>query len=763
MLAIIGSTQRTALDSPQAEQWLKDDPEGDSPKRTVPSSRFRVAPSTCAADNRRSEKYLCTHTMAGFARLFNPEGIAVIGASADPTRAGGQTIDALKRHGFRGGVYPINPKYDEIAGYRCYPSLKDLDQPCDIAVIALPAAHVAEMVTQCGACRIPYGVVLGGGFREVGAEGLAREQAMVAAARAGGVRLIGPNCLGLVNVPLKAYAAFGSLTREPDLQPGPVSAVIQSGGFGNSLVIRCALAGVGFQTVVTSGNEADISAPELIEAYVEDPNTKIILTYLEGISDGRRFVAAAQRALAAGKPIIAWKAGNTRQGSRAAASHTANLTGSYDVFRAAFRQCGVIEVHDVDEAADFALCLMAGRRPKGRNVAVMGGSGGSAVVFADTADKVRLSLAQPSAETMAILRANLPSVASLENPIDYAAGFPRPGDEPKLQATLDAVLADDNIHQLGLLYATVLGNTLKMSAAVLAEAAAKSDKPVLAFSVQPQEISPAGHAILKAAGIPTLPSPARVARAMGMLADYAEALARSGREEPLPPATPSVDLPAGAATLDERESKQLIAQFGVPVTRDVLIAAERIAEPAQGIAFPVAAKVLSRDIAHKSDIGAVKLGVRDAQELAAVAADLIAKARGACPEAKIAGVLACEMVYDALETIVGVVNDPVFGPVVALGMGGIFAEATRDVTFRLAPFGIDTAREMIVELRGHKLFEALRGKPARDTEALAQTLSRVSTMAWTLRERIAEVDINPLLVRSRGQGVVAADALVILR
>lgn len=703
--------------------------------------------------------------MAGFERLFNPRGIAVIGASADPTRAGGQTIDALKRHGYRGGVYPINPKYDEIAGYRCYPSLEALDRPCDIAVIALPAAHVPEMVKQCGDCRIPYGIVLGGGFREVGPEGLAREQAMVAAAREGGVRLIGPNCLGIVNVPTKAYAAFGSLTREPDLQPGPVSAVIQSGGFGNSLVIRCALAGVGFQTVVTSGNEADISAPELIEAYVDDPNTKIILTYLEGISDGQRFVAAARRALAAGKPIIAWKAGNTKQGSRAAASHTANLTGSYDVFRAAFRQCGVIEVHDVDEAADFALCLMAGRRPKGRNVAVMGGSGGSAVVFADTADEVRLSLAQPCAETMAVLRANLPSVASLENPIDYAAGFPRPGDEPKLLATLDAVLADDNIHQLGLLYATVLGSTLKMSAAVLAEAAAKSDKPILAFSVQPHEFAPEGHDILKAAGIPSLPSPARVARAMGMMADYVEAQARSRHAERIPaaPALTGLDLPAGSVTLDERESKQVIARFGVPVTRDVLVPTERGAEPPRIAAFPVAAKVLSRDIAHKTDIGAVKLDVRSPEELASVAADLVAKARRACPDAKISGVLACEMIYDALETIVGVVNDPVFGPVVALGLGGIFAESMRDVTFRLAPFGIETATEMIAELRGRQLFEASRGRPARDTQALAETLTRVSVMAWMLRERVAEVDINPLLVRVEGQGVVAADALVVLR
>lgn len=703
--------------------------------------------------------------MAAFERLFNPRGIAVIGASADSTRAGGQTVDALKRHGYGGGVYPINPKYDEIAGYRCYPTLQALDRICDVAVIALPAAHVAEMVTQCGACGIPYAIVLGGGFREMGPEGAAREQAMVAAARAGGVRLIGPNCLGLVNVATKAYAAFGSLTREPNLQPGPVSAVIQSGGFGNSLVIRCALAGVGFQTVVTSGNEADISAPELIEAYVDDPNTRIILTYLEGITDGPRFVAAARRALAAGKPIIAWKAGNTQQGSKAAASHTANLTGSYDVFRAAFRQCGVIEVHDVDEAADFALCLMAGRMPKGRNVAVMGGSGGSAVVFADTADEVKLTLAPPSDATMKVLRANLPAVASLDNPIDYAAGFPRPGDEPKLLATLDAVLADDNIHQLGMLYATVLGRTLEVSAEVLAQAAAKSDKPILAFSVQPHEFAPKGHDILKAAGIPSLPSPARVARAMGMLADYAQARALSASPEAVPdaPSPAEFDLPTGAVTLDERESKALIARFGVPVTRDVMLAAGQLDHCVSDACFPVAAKVLSRDIAHKTDIGAVRLDVRDATELARVAHELVARARSACPDAKITGVLACEMVYDALETIVGVVNDAVFGPVVVLGLGGIFAESVRDVTFRLAPFGHVTAREMIDDLRGRKLFEAARGKPARDVDALASTLSRVSVMAWNLRERIDEVDINPLLVREHGRGVVAADALVVLR
>lgn len=703
--------------------------------------------------------------MSAFERLFDPRGIAVIGASADPSRAGGQTVHALASRGFRGEVFPVNPKYTEIGGYACYASVERIDRTCDVAVIALPAAQVPATIAQCAERGIPYAVVLGGGFRETGAEGEARERAMLAVARQHGIRLIGPNCLGLVNVHKRVFAAFGSLTREPELRPGAVSAVIQSGGFGNSLVIRCGLAGVGFRYVVASGNEADITAPELIDAYVEDPETRAILLYLEGLRDGRAFIAAARRALAAGKPIIAWKAGNSRQGARAAASHTANLTGSHDVFRAAFRQCGVIEVHDVDEAADFALCLLAGRLPAGRNVAVMGGSGGSAVVFSDTADAVGLTLAPPAEATMKVLRECLPDIASLENPIDYAAGFPRPGDELKLQRTLEAVLADPNIHQLGLLYATVIGDTLTLASKMLAQAAANSTKPVLAFSVMPAEIAGEGRSILDGARIPVLPSPARVARAMGMLADYAQALERREPtdEIPAPPDLPTLRLPDGAVSLDERESKALVSLFGVPVTRDVLLPPDRLTGAVVGLHFPVAAKVLSRDIAHKTEIGGVRLGIVDASALSAAAAEVIANARQGRPDARISGVLACEMVSGGIETIVGVVNDPAFGPVVALGLGGVFAETLHDVSFRVAPFGLESALAMIDELRSRELFSGVRGRSASDVDALAQALARVSMMAWMLRERVAEIDINPLLVLAQGQGVIAADALIVLR
>jgi acetyltransferase len=324
------------------------------------------------------------------------------------------------------------------------------------------------------------------------------------------------------------------------------------------------------------------------------------------------------------------------------------------------------------------------------------------------------------------------------------------------------VLADPNIHQLGLLYATVLGRTLELGASVLAEAAARSDKPVLAFSVMPPELAGIGCEILRKARIPVRPSPARVARAMGMLADYSEALAQRDRSDAMTALSdlPADQLPPGAGTLDERESKAFAALCGIPVTRDAFFSP---GQAVVGLRFPLAVKAVSRDIAHKTDIGAVRLGICDAAALAAAAREVLANARKARPDARLSGVLACEMIDDGLETIVGVVNDPVFGPVVALGLGGVFTESMRDVTFRIAPFGIDTARRMIGELRAAALFEGVRGQPPRDVDALAATLARVSTMAWLLRDRIAEIDLNPLFVRPRGCGVVAADALIVLR
>ncbi len=701
--------------------------------------------------------------MNSFTRLFNPLGVAVVGATADTNRAGGQALYALTQYGYAGGVLPVNPNYDKLGKHRCYRGITEIDQPCDVAVVAVPAQHVPGVIEQCGNHGIPFAVVLGGGFREAGPEGVANEERMLAAARKGGVRLIGPNCLGFVNIHQRVYAGFGSITKPPDLKPGPVSAVIQSGGFGNSLVIQTAVAGVGFRYVVASGNESDIKAPELINAFVDDPETKVILAYLEGVADGRALMAAARRALAAGKPVIVLKSGNTQQGLRAAASHTANLTSSYDVFRAALKQCGVIEVRDTHEAADYAQCFATGRLARGRNVVVMGGSGGSAVAFSDAADEVGLKLTPLSTQTMAVLRENLPSVASLENPVDYAAGFTTDANAPRFVRAIDAILADPDVHQVGVLLATSTGRTMYNGVAGVAQALKKTDKPVMLFCSIPYDVAPEGFDLIAAEKIPMQPSPRRVAYAMATLADFSDALERRERLASPPHVTPRPlpSLPAGAATLDENQSKNVLRAFGVPVTNDQLLV-PGAAVPAN-VMYPVAVKVVSRDIAHKSDIGGVRLNVPDATQLEKAVTEVLANAKRAAPQANIAGVLVSEMISDGLETIVGVVNDPCFGPVVAFGLGGILAETIRDVTYRVAPFDKVEAHAMVRDIRGAKLFDGVRGQPARDVDALAELLMAVSEMAWLLRDRLAEMDINPVLVRPAGKGVVAADALIVLR
>ena len=697
-------------------------------------------------------------------RLLNPAGIAVIGASADAARPGGQTVAALRQQGYRGGVFPVNPKYPEIGGYKCYASLSDVDGECDLAVIALPATQAAQAIAQCAARSVPYAIVLGGGFRESGEEGAALERTMLDTARKGRVRVVGPNCLGLVNVHSRAYACFGSLTRPPTLEPGGVSVLLQSASFGMSVVVQCAAEGVGFRYVVTSGNEADLSAPELIDAYIADPETRVILAYLEGVNDGRAFMSTAQRALAAGKPLVVLKAGNTEQGRRAAESHTANLTGDYDIYRAAFRQCGVVEVTDVHEAVDLTRCLVGERLPKGRRVVVIGGSGGAAAMFSDKADELGLTMPALAPQTVDVLSKTLPRLSSLKNPVDYTAGYPREAPDLDFERAFQALADDPGSDQVAVMFAAAGRNQLEYGARVLAAVVAHTDKPIVAFSGMTEAL--AGNALkaFREAGIPALASPKRVAVAMAKLADYAHARQRA--REPHAASgkvftAPSVTAETGA--LDEHTSKRLLADIGVRVTRDRLLTLEPDAAACADLPYPVVLKIVSRDILHKTDVGGVKLDVRDADALQAAAAEIATSVRRGAPDARLEGLLACEMVPDGLETIAGVVNDPGFGPVVVFGLGGIFTEVLHDVTYRVAPFGLDEAKSMIAELRGAALFGGVRGQPPRDVDALADALVRLSQLAWHLRDRLAELDINPLLVLPAGRGVVAADALAVVR
>jgi acyl-CoA synthetase (NDP forming) len=694
-----------------------------------------------------------------FERLFHPRGIAIIGASADLGRISGQPIKALKGAGYTGGIFPVNPKYPELHGLTCFPDAASIERPCDLAIVAVPAVAVAAAIRDCGKAHIPFAIVLTAGFREAGADGRKLEDELKRAIAESGVRVVGPNCQGVLSLQDRVWAAFGSVADETDFRPGSVSCAFQSGGFGYGIVNLAEAQGLGFRYCVSSGNETDIDMPELLSAFLDDPGTSIAFAYLEGTPDARRLLDVGRKSLATGKPVLVWKAATTDAGIKAAASHTANMTGSADLYHAALRQAGLIEVDDVEPIVDIAKVFAQGRLPKGNAVGVLSISGGSSIVYADAAVRGGLTLPSFSEATLAALRKVVPAFASPENPADVTAAFFN--DMRVLTAALEVVLADPNIDQLSILLASVSGPVAGRACEAIAAAAAASDKPVhVAWSGRQAKSAEAVEA-LTGAGVPFLTTPVRLARAAAALARFAadrrRLLPRRAPEVRLPP---DLRLPDGAATLNEAEGKAVLAAFGIATPREVLVPPS--GDPAaatQWLAAPFAVKVVSRDIAHKTEAGGVRLGVTR-EGLAEAVHAVMANAAKAVSGATIDGVLVSEMAR-GVEALIGVVNDASFGPVVALGLGGVLTEVLKDVTYRIAPFDLDTAREMIAELRGARLFNGHRGQPPADREALARALVSASQMAAALAPRLKEADINPLFVGP--SGVVAADALVVLK
>jgi acetyltransferase len=571
---------------------------------------------------------------------------------------------------------------------------------------------------------------------------------------------VGPNCLGLANIHENVYAAFGSITRPPQLAPGPVSLVTQSGGFGYSIALACAEAGAGFRHVIATGNEADLGMTDFLDALIDDPETRVLIAYIEGLRDGRKLLELGRRAAAAGKPLLVWKGGITRAGAKAAATHTANMTGSYEIYRAAFRQAGIIEIREIHEAADLAQAFLAGKLPAGRRVAVMGGSGGSAIVFADAAEQCGLALAALSDETRERLAAVIPEIGSVQNPVDFTAGYIAGAGGAKFRASVQAVLDDPGVDAVCVNLATIESAPARVGAEALGELARATTKPLFAFLSTPRAVAQEAVAALAAGRIPTMPSPVRMAWTTAALARYREFRRRSAAPEESRPQAETLGAPVAGEKLSEAASKAVLARAGIPVTRDVLVArAEEV--PPDLLRSPLAVKIASPDIAHKTDIGAVRLNVRGREALENAVRDVLAAARRHAPAAVIEGVIVSEMVTEGHELLAGAVNDPVFGPVVVLGAGGIYAEALNDRSLRIAPFDYATALEMVDELRCAAMLRGARGMPGVDTGALSDVLVRLARFAWENRQTVAEIDINPLFATARG--AIAADALVVGR
>jgi len=695
-------------------------------------------------------------------RFLNPRGIAVVGVSAEPTRIGGQALKLLTDFGYQGKIYPVNPRYPEVHGLKCYPDLLAVPQPCDVALIALSAAQAAGAVEQCGKAGIPFALVLAGGYSEVGPEGKVLQEQLVATARTAGVRMVGPNCLGILNLKDSARIGFGGTAQLRTLKPGPMAMVTQSGGFGFGVVAVASYFGVGCNYAISSGNEADLGLLDWVADLIERPDVEIVVAFMEGVNDGRRLVEIGNRALELGKPVLAWKVGNTSIGARAATSHSARLTAGYALYRAAFRHGGLVEIRDVDDLVDIAKAFAIGKLPAGNRTGVLTLSGGAGVLIADRCVESGLALPEFAPETTARLKETLVSFASSANPVDatangYNDNFASYGNAVRI------VLADPNVDQV--LARPPRGKSARPWSENLVKALEGVDKPViLQWPTAPDDN---GDVVtyLEQNRVPCILGAGRAVHALATLSDFArkrrEFLGRGRQPLKRVIGAQALDLPPGAATLGEHRSKQLLARYGIPVTKEALLSPGEIeALKSPPLPFPLAVKIESPDLPHKTEAGAVRLGVSDLAGLKQAARDVLSSAKRHKPDARIEGVLVQGMAAGT-EVIAGVVNEATFGPAIAFGLGGVFTELLKDVTHRLAPFDTDEARAMIGELKGAALLGGYRGRPALDVAALADALARLSLLAADHADRIAEIDVNPLFVRERG--VIAADALIVLK
>ena len=701
-----------------------------------------------------------------FAQMFHAKSIAIVGASTQDGTPSGQPLLHLKNLGYQGTVYPVNPKYESVRGWKCYPSVAALPAVPDVALIAVAAERAKDMLAHCGQKGIKVVIVITSGFAEMGDAGIAAQAELVRVAKQYGITMLGPNCQGMISVGQGFSLGFGAPYGNV-YNKGPISMTSQSGAWGNTVMMLANAAGLGFQNYQSTGNEAVTTSLDLVDWYLDDPGTGMVVSYVEGFQDAQRVVGIGRKALAVGKPWLLWKVGSSDAGARAAASHTANLGGSTALYKAAFRQSGILEVNDVTELADRAHALLAGRKPKGNRVAVVTLSGGAGVLMADHCAKVGLELPELSTETTQALKTLLPAFAGLNNPIDVTGNIAARTEN--LIDSLRLVVNDPVVDILAVCLAAAGGPAGIALAQAVALVSTETEKPVLVAWTANLATTQDGYDVLKAAKVPRYDTPVRCVDGMDAIWRFAKAQAdctRIANEPVLALHRPLQQKALMGRTQDlaEHQAKQVLADYGIAVTREALaVNAEAAVQQAQSIGFPVALKIMSPDIPHKTEAGGVQIGLQDAAAVRRAFTEIMASATAYAPTAQIEGVLVQAMVSGGVEVILGVNNDPLFGPAIMFGLGGIFAEVMKDVSFRLAPLTRSEVMEMIQEIKAFPVLNGARGRPKADIEALADTIVKLAALAVDLKDQVAEIDINPLFVLPAGQGVVAADALIRLK
>ena len=679
--------------------------------------------------------------------LLHPHTVALLGASDNPDKPGWHLFRKIRRKiELEGGrVIPVHPSAKVVDGVPAVARIDDIAEPVDLAVIMVGDA--LEALRSCARKRPKFAVIFTAGFAEAGAAGAALQSEIVRVAREAGIRVLGPN------TNLNAFESFKDL-------PGKKIALITQSGHQGRPVVQGEEFGVGFRAWVPTGNEADLEACDFIEYFADDPQTGVIAAYIEGFKSGQRLRQVADYAARRRKPIVLIKVGRHEAGARMALAHTGHLAGSDAVHDAFFKQYGMVRVDDLDELLETAALFARLPRPRGDGVGIYGMSGGTGALLADLCGAAGLRLPEIAGEIQRELRAYIPDYLTVSNPVDNGATAIRLGHGGKI---LDLLLDDASTDLLLCPITGALPPISDVLARELVAAWRTGRKPLVAVWSSPK-LDEEAYRILVEGGVPLFRSFRNAVKAIRAYFDYHRFA--DGYQSPLqqPSAKRVPKLRRGAGALSEHDSKRLLAEWRITTTRERLChSADEVAAAATEIGFPLALKICAADIAHKSESGLVRLNIRSEDEARSIFAALVTRAQQRHPGARIEGVLVQEMVAGGVETLVGLSQDPTFGPTIAFGLGGIFVEVMRDVAFRTVPLTRRDAEAMVREVRGFPLLDGTRGRPRADVAAVVDTLCRLADVAAAYGDRLAELDINPLLVLPEGRGVKAADALVVLR
>jgi len=690
--------------------------------------------------------------------FFNPKSVAVVGASRQEGKVGHELISGLIGGGFAGTILPVNPKCDEILGLTCYPDLKSLPETPELACIVVPAASVPAVMQQCANLGVKAAIIITAGFREIGPEGLQLENTVRQIARSGKVRIVGPNCLGIMVPGRKLNASFGG-----DLpRAGHIGYISQSGALLTAILDTAKANSIGFSTLVSIGNKIDVNELDVIQAMGADAETTVIAGYLESIADGDTFVRHAER-ISQDKPILLIKSGGTGAGAKAASSHTGSLAGDETAYEVVFDRAGIIRCDSVKTQFDLAQAFVGQPLPAGPNVAVVTNAGGPGIMAADAIERQGLSFAKLSQESIDALSAALPEAANVHNPIDVL------GDAlaDRYELSLDVVLADPGVDAVILL----LTPQAMTDSAATARAAVKAikenpGKPILACFLGAAKVA-AGVEVLRAGGIPQYDSPEAAIAALSVMRDRVRWLARPKRVVKLFPVNRRkveriIDrhLRRDMREIAENESKEVLEAYGFVTPKGfIATSAEQATSIADQLGYPVVMKIWSPDILHKSDVGGVKVGLTSPQQVADAFDLMMYRIPKKEPDATIHGVLVQEMCGAGREVILGMHRDPHFGAMLMFGMGGVMVEVLKDVAFHLAPITADEAREMLVRTKTFQLLAGFRGQEGVDLDALSEAIQRISQLV-TEFPQIQEMDINPYVVGPTGVTPVAVDARI---